>query len=569
MDNNEKNFFKLYYFFLINPDNVLSDVLKSEEYQKYIHQSNISAPDSSLLTSLFDAIFRIIFRHTLPYAEYLDNRNPSTTGYFGESFFFLDNFPEHQHSKSGRTPSPSYSQGFLYLLQFSILNHCIMQSMYHCLEHHTEASQKKKLNAANDYLFSKGIFELHSIPQEDIELNSDPVDKRAKYSSRYRKYTKLDKYSFSKRILESSFGVLPEKGQQKDNPCFEIPLYLNQWSDFIYAHRAVHKMDEALIPRQQERFDASSHKISNAYKALQLAENKKISSIYNVGDKFLFSYPMEYYYGFQTLANIALLLEAIQNQSPSYSARTYKDLEDHKFIDIIKRLFDIPLVYTRHLFLRYACDAVIFGDLGNDRYLSRTPDIVMSQNLPSKNTKIQEIAYGLSLIEGFLLNLTNVVIPLFTDLWNYTIQNINSEIPDSNLKLDLRAFSSYIMKYYSLITADFHSLSREELASCNTNNFQELRRKLTILLNNAETLSYSFTPKSKNSFLLTSMDELIQVYCDMDRLKKSPSISFDHLCSRDMPEGSFGLNKFQKQIKQLHSYRAKEIDFMSTSLFAE
>lgn len=486
------------YLYFINPDNLLNTIISSKEFKEYtLLSQNFAAPKPDAFSELLDYIFSSILKASKPYTDYLDAQNNSHS-FFGE-FIPLEEISEIKNTENFNW---SYTSGATSLMQISLQNQLIIDSFFALLKKDPTPIKEIRLTHLYDDFFQYGYFDLkQKISSEEVSLeHGEDIEKRAKYSQRRNSYIKSSDAYYSKQIFNKISEMTCTNRKNSSPYPTLIKPYLHLFAEYIYSDRSVHLLDKKLdknVPLH-DNYDKVFRTYTNRLNKI----NKDI-------DKLLFSYPMERNYGFSTLYPLKKLLSKIYTTKPSDSKRTFNDLDDHKLIDIINHLFHSPLIYSRAFFFKYACEAVIKSTFSDIHYLSDTDSIALGiRDIPKENNKIFLISKGLILLEEFILNLNNLVYPLLNDLWNIVIAGINQKISNENYKVNLNTLVSYIGSNYKYMTADYTSLSYEEITSIYSVSFAETKHNFMQLKNH-----FTASQEAKNNalppFALSRYEEIL------------------------------------------------------------
>lgn len=131
-----------------------------------------------------------------------------------------------------------------------------------------------------------------------------------------------------------------------------------------------------------------------------------------------------------------------------------------------------PLTYSRQFFLEYALEALRYNDDVLCKYLKTPPSTIGSRSpMETILTDNELTARGLVLITKYFNTLNNITLPVLSSLWQVVFHKLfkEKELPD-NILLDY--YRMYIDNHYSLLTADFTSLSLNQIRkSCSDKNF--------------------------------------------------------------------------------------------------
>lgn len=455
--NNKEFFYRLKYFYFI-PLEKLDNDLKDLHPPKTL-KNHLTSTNRKSLVTLFDSIYDTIFKYSAPYSNFI-NPNINSETFFGEGTFPIS-----------RNALSSYYIGSADLINLSILHHCIIHSFFNFFSKsqgtslQTTATKQNTyaMVAKNNYFFENGFFTVNtSPPPTKLEIKDAGDMHRAKYAQRYHTFVKLLDSYYSKQLLQATLNKLPEKPKtqrHKPNPHFEVPAFLTLWSNFLYSNKSVHHFDRALY---------NETSLLNIYGTLWSEKENLINNCKIPSDKLLLSYPLETTYGFHTLSGIAKLISDFEIHN-TLNQKDYSVLMTDSFFNILKLLFKNPLVYNRHFLIRYACDAIMNGTFAESGYLNTKTTTVISKNAPMILSDSAKINTGLTLLEQYLSTITNLIIPLLTDLWDYACDK---------LELDQSYFKEYIDYYYTIITGNWCTLTAEDISSYHFNSTKDLRTQL-------------------------------------------------------------------------------------------
>lgn len=445
-------YFRLKYFYFIDPDSLIQSVTHSDTYTLYQNQDK---PSTETFSKLLDTIFSTIMNASDTYTSFLDE-DKNTSRFFGECIT-LEDILNTSHLK---VPFSLYTPGATSLLKLSLQNQLIIDSFFQMLEEDPTPIDTVSFTTTYDPYFQNGYFELKKKRAEKDEIfdlyNEEEYDKRCKYMKRRDKYKKTGD-TYSKQLFSSiTQMVSSDRKNSSDYPTLKKP-YLHQFAEYIYSDRSVNAFDKNIVNKPQS--------LSRQYDSIYKSYHTRLSKLEFDVDKLLLSYPAEVNYGFSTLRPLRKLLNKISHCNPSNQKRTFKDLDDHKLVDIANHLYHSPFVYSRAYFFQYACEAAVYSNFNDTQYLSdRSSSIVGVREYPNDKSKITLISKGLSLIEDYILTLNNLIYPLLSDMWSFIISKLNQLSSNTDHKITLTDFAHYINTYYKFLTFDFTQLSPEDIA---------------------------------------------------------------------------------------------------------
>lgn len=458
-------YFRLKYFYFIDPDSLIQSVTHSDAYILYQDQDK---PSTETFSKLLDTIFSTIMNASDTYTSFLDE-DKNTSRFFGECITLEDIL----NTSNLKVPFSLYTPGATSLLKLSLQNQLIIDSFFQMLEEDPTPIDTISFTTTFDPYFQNGYFELKEKRSKNDMIfdhyNEEEYDKRCKYMKRRDKYNKT-KDTYSKQLFSSITQMVSNDRKNSSNyPALTKP-YLHQFAEYIYSDRSVNAFDKNVTNNPQS--------LSRQYASMYESYQARLSTLrFNV-DKLLFSYPSEVNYGFSTLRSLRKLLDKISRCKPSNQKRTFKDLDDHKLVDIVNHLYHSPFVYSRAYFFQYACEAAVYSNFNDARYLSdQSSSIVGVREYPNDKSKITLISKGLSLIEDYILTLNNLIYPMLSDMWSFIISKLNQLFSDPDHQITLTTFVHYINNYYELLSYDFTQLSPVDIAkiySATTKNSKDV-----------------------------------------------------------------------------------------------
>lgn len=417
--------FKLKYFYFINPETVIESIENSEEFEKFI-----AKPDElANIEKFFHRTFSTIFDSASEYTKFLE---PTTIMH---SSFFSSNTYDLTVSMAS-------------LLKLSLRNHCIMHGFFNSLNHLDYVS----ISARNSYLNSVGYFESSENEEESYKIDSN-LSIYQQYTNYYKRLSPED-YSYQLLYLFGEKVDTTGKGFH-----FQLPRNFKEFGDYLMTESYVKTVNKNLL-QQHTRIIFNYDNLY--YSTKEFIQNR----LTNNADRLLFSFPMEYCYCFSTINSMKQFLTTI-NQSTIQENLSLKDLEGQVLLNIISDLPRCRLVYSRHFFLKYACNAVLHSSVSKSPYLEINPDNIVSHNpdpqkIQNKNLLVNT---GLSNIEKFIQTINNFTIPILEDLWTVCFNHIKQDLQNIDLS---RIYKKYIDKNYDILTSDFTLLSNEQIKSCSS-----------------------------------------------------------------------------------------------------
>lgn len=462
-------YFRLLYYYFIKPDDILSTITQSKEFREYnsLNETN-SLHYDAVFSDLLDFIFDTIFEYSLPYTGYLDNNNPAMSTFFGESWFLLKEI-----EPASDTPMASYSQGALSVIKFSIQNHLIIKSFFKLIaDYNNKQTSLKEFSflSKDEEYFKHGYFSIIENSETIKKLLADATgtDDRVKCNQRYHKFMQDSDSCYSKQLLTTVCTLKPAPNQ-KQHEYLTITAPLHKYAYFLYTNKQIHILDKALL---------NDTTITGRFDHLIKAYNKDVSTLEYIADKLLFSYPMEKAYGLSTFEPVYRLLKKITCAKLSQTSRTYKDLDDYKFIQIAQQFLELPLEYSKAFILNYTCDAIIYGEMASSRYLEVPSSTVATKSFSNTESKIGLINSGLILMEKFVQNLKYIVLPLLDDLWTCILDSLNKHIDNKDLHFSMQSFLWYIDNHITEMTYDYTLLNRQTVCSLYHKSLKGVRTQI-------------------------------------------------------------------------------------------
>lgn len=508
--NKNEVYFRLLYYYFIKPDDILSRITQSKEFREYnnLNETNTLRYDA-VFSDLLDFIFDTIFEYSLPYTGYLDNNNPAMNTFFGESWFLLKEI-----EPVSNTPRESYNQGALSVIKFTIQSHLIIKSFFKLMEDSSNTLlpfKKFSFLSKDEEYFKHGYFVLKEDLETTREITADVTgtNDRVKCNNRYHKFINTPDSCYSKQLLTSVCTIEPAPNQ-KQHEYLTITAPLHQYAYFLYTNKQIHILDKALL---------NGTTVIGRYNHMIEAYNKNILALEHNADKLLFSYPMEKAYGLSTFEPVYKLLKKVTCTELSQTSRTYKDLDDYKFIQIVQQFLELPLEYSRTFLLNYACDAIIYGSLAPSRYLEVPSSTVATKSFSNVESKIGLINSGLILMEKFVQNLKYITLPLLDDLWTYILDSLNECIDNKELRLSIQSFLWYIDNHITEMTYDYTLLNRQTICSLSHHSLKGIRVQIQKLLSNQYSdLVVKKLEKEKKGFRADNyLEILLSSYCSSQR----------------------------------------------------
>lgn len=455
MSRPSEQYYRLKYQYFIDADNITEKILSSNEFENYNKKSSTNSPRfDQTLEELLDLIFDTILESSKPYTNFLTNYDRYTHSFFGEVSL--------EHPLCGKVSGADYTNSSTKLHLLSIQNHLILESFFTYLSSTKPEYLPKTLclNSNDSHYFRYGYFDwenYYASPHSQQRKSYGSIY-RATYIQRLKSFEQKPDKHYSKKLITTTAGYSTLKPSNSKRHAYAmVSSYQHIFLDFLYKNRAVHYFDKAI-----EEGLPLAKKYNSLYEDSMGIQNTLSLNL----DKLLFIYPMEKAYGFSTFHFLIQHLEKIYSSKHSEKKRTYNDLVKNEFLELIPYYLECPLVYNRSFLLKYACDAIIYGDLISLRYLEVPKELAMGKVSKDKKSKTQLLSKGSSLLEHYILSINRLILPLLTDLWEITIKNLNNHIKNSEIILNLNTLSKYVQQHFDILTFDFSQLSEEEICSC-------------------------------------------------------------------------------------------------------
>lgn len=538
MFSNTEKYYRLKYYYWINPDDILSKIKESNAYQFYQEEASSLTPDPEAFEDLLDMIFETIFEATLPYTNYL-NPECCFDHFFGENDIYLKDIPNITEPIS---LNRSYTAGAQSLMKLSLFNHLVITTYFQLFQ----KLQPKSFSLTKEFhhYFNHGFFELNSMLESGDLFPAGKEhcdDYRMSYNNRMKNYDSMPAEYHSKRILET---ICTRASIKRKKPSYHLtfPDYLHQFAYFLYTNRTVHCFDKNI---------SASNPLNDIHTSTYKQYMDRISTL-NLGrDKLLFSYPIQKIYGFNTLFFYRKLLSQIHNSSTDIAKRNFSDLNDSKFLALLEQTFHCPMVFSRAFFFKYACETIIWGELTDTRFLSQSPNIAIKKTPKNWDSKITTLEQGFILLEKFIYSINQLVLPLIQDIW---------DVLTEELGFSLEVFSSYIDHHYEDLTADYTLFSYPQIAECYDNKFQETRLR-------AERFNITNPPVRYSTMKLTTdakkqYNQLLNTFFS-PQSQSLMNVDFQKLCDI---EASKPTSK-DSNINVLRNNHAVIVDSITTSPF--
>lgn len=406
---------KLKYFYLIDTDKMLEKLHSSDEYANF----SFASANEMQIKLLFNKIFEVIWEFSSEYNNFLDPMTIMSSSFFCEEN--RDLFP----------PLAS-------LLKLSLRSHCIIHGFFNSFSDNTLIS----ISAPNDKFNSAGYFEtLGKYKTVEFKIESPSTI----YQMYHNYYNRLDENTYS-------YSLLKLLDKNETNPkTFALPEHLKNWGCFMIKNPNIRTINRNLDKKNK----CILVNYINLYNEYMLDQEKLTTPT----DKLLLDAPMQYFYGFSTIKSLIPLLDRIYNITPENSA-SLNNLEGKILKDTMSAFPYCHLIYSRSLFLKYACLAVTDSPSSYSRYLDSNPNIIAFRtNLPQEN----RIEYAPIRISNFLKFVSNITVPILESLWDVCINDLLNTLTNDILP---QIYQKYIDRNYDIMTNDFCHLSYEEIMSC-------------------------------------------------------------------------------------------------------
>lgn len=426
--------YKLKYFYFIDSEISIRSIIASQEFKKF----KVDPNNLTYIEDFFHKVFFTIFESASDYTKFLEPTTIMYSSFFNEADYDM-------------------AVAMASLLKLSLRNHCIMHGLFNSLNHCSYIS----ISARNDTVNSLGYFEsLENNNNQNEEIEGDKNSEKDKKTDIYQKYRNYYKYlspkDYSYQILLLFGRTINTKGEGFH---FQLPKHMKEFGMNLMTEPAVKTINRNLS-KQSSRIMLN---YDSLYSSIEDFQNHLTSN----ADKLLFALPMEYCYCFSTIKSMENFLTEI-HRSTIQNNLSLKDLEGQVLLNIISDLSRCRLVYSRHFFLKYACNAVLNSPTPYSSYLQTNSDNLARQ-IPLSNNQSKNLLAntGLSNVYKFFQTINNFTIPVLEDLWTVCFNQIKATLPNIDLSL---IYKNYIENNYDMLTSDFTLLSDEQIKSCNLQN---------------------------------------------------------------------------------------------------
>lgn len=524
--------YRLKYLYFIDIDKVIANIKNSSEYITFKSDSE----NCNNIANFFHKIFSEIQNNSLEYNSYIYKSSCNSKDFF--------------NLKTNNNDSNISS----YLLYLTFFNHCILHGLFYSLKkNHQDKQDTIAISYSKETELNVGYF--NNTPVEE-KLTSFSLDYDRCFSRYNKKMERIDKDYYSIKILNyiksksnQSNNYIDEntKENRRQTRYFLVPAYLKNVSYALFSSTKINLLNRNLIeksPRTLTNYiSLYEHFVNsicnNNYNLYsQSAANSTDEKNMETGlfpklylkdntDKLLYTTPMEYFYGFSTTASLCKLFNCILD--PPKSLENLKYLESELFNDVIKNLFQCPIVYGRHFLFNYACMSIIkSGDLYSE-YLNREVDDFGKIILPKYYTNITTITtIGLANLQKFFHVINNITLPILETMWNICIE----ELIDSN---HCKTYKTYLDKYYNYIIYDYSALLNftDKKSLYNNDLYNKLSNNLIPTAESIDLFCKSLNIKAydKSSFL-SDLKPTCELYITLNNILLS-SLKYEHIFNFD------------------------------------
>lgn len=467
-DNIEQEYI-LKYFFLTDPIALAKDI---------IDKLPTALKDITDIDSFFHITFEKLYNYLGLYSDFIST-NGNLHTFFGESVFDSDTLTV-----------------LSYLLKLSLYNFCISEGFFYFLENDCFYNANRAfypLTATYKDYFRTGFFSTPIYDNETSKTVDADIYNRALQQSSHRisLFSKLKEDSFLRFVIRDCIKNDTDKNKQYYDQVIEIAkkttkvsmdllgfspdrkranvLYVPNIYKFpaytYFTERSLSSLSknmERTLTFEREGKPTNSSNTNNTYKNIISLYSNLYNALTNSGfenlsdskaDLYTFCTLNERYFGFSTV---------------SYIAQKYAELDftDHNtiFYETLTDLSLCPLVYNRHFFLQYALEAVKNNKVLETQFLAIPSNVKIAESASEKQLTTAEINLRKqNLIKDYFRMLNRMVLPLFSALWKTTLSHLMDSL---KIEKPIEIFQLYIENHFELQTADFTTLSSDELIHC-------------------------------------------------------------------------------------------------------
>lgn len=450
---------KIKYFFLIDTSDILSQIKASEAYEQYTTSSSFDG-----INKLFHTIYRCIFSACHEYTKYLNVRGGGVYSFFGNKEPIIPLLSTDSLSTNEKF---HYNANLENLLFLSLKYHCILHGFFSSLSDEEEAFYKI---APRYETFLKSSFIKYpllspEVPLDSIKNNCNFDSRTISFSRKYTSIKKHPEYYSHKIIITDITRVIPSHRYNYR----EVPSYFRNWGHFCFDNSSISSIDKyvATPPKRAKTF---LNEMSNLHNDIF----QILDSYDNNSDRLLFGFPAEWYYCFSTTSYIHELLSTIYEYAQKKRESSAKihlsqlqitlgTLKGESLLNTIKKVYQLPNVYSRHFFLKYALTAGINSKTLEESYLRPEKPMIEFPSSPPKQAVTAN--HILSRIDDFIDTLNVLTIPMLETCWRIIIHRLNNEILSPEKQITNKIYQQYLNNNYSLLTADFTILPEDKLLS--------------------------------------------------------------------------------------------------------
>lgn len=439
--------YRLKYRYFIDIDSVIANIVNSPEYIAY--KTDETSYDN--ISLILNKIFLDILNNSLEYNSYIFPSSTHYQSFFSPKFAPIYDSPINTH-----------------LLYLTFFHHCILQGLFHSLENcKTEDKSDIKITFANETDLNVGYFSSKPIDIKMSSTMSEYNNKHAKYTQKYERINPnhysiqlLSKIDSMEQININDFDHGKNVKGKRTKKTFYVPTYMKNAAFALFTSTQINTLNRNILdnsPNTLKNYISLYELFINSIKATKIEYNKSSDTdkypkyyLNNNTDKLLYTAPMEYFYGFSTINSICKLLDMLSSIHTELENMQY--LKGKLFNDIAIKLFQCPMVYSRHFLLNYATLSITKSNYLYSTYLERKPYDFGKKIPPEYETNSTNIVTkGLPYIQKFFDIINNITLPILEDMWNTCID----ELINSN---QIEFYKIYLDTNIDYITYDYSNL---------------------------------------------------------------------------------------------------------------
>lgn len=420
---------QLKYFYLIDTDTVISNILKSDTYTVFTEDDNP--------TPLFHLIFKEIYHAAECYTSYILNDY-----YYSHPSFFNEE------------PGNTSAQNAFLLCGLSLFHHCIIHGFQTSLDHSTEeptgAASIVHLSAATEAKIKLGYFRCPDKTNKS-PIHVEPADSTShqNYNNQYHRFfNPKSNIPYSEILLHHMNCRDEDKDKSKNKNQLWIKNYQSNAAYFLFSSGDVKNFNTVL-----HKSDMDNKKRINfidRYSVLHQAVAKHHSGLL-IPDQVLFDMTLESAYHFSLSSYVYKLFSEFHNPE---SSSPIKCLRGETFNNILSDyVFQLPITYNRSIFLKYACMAL----LGNHTLKpSYPPDPLKSFGTYDSSAPIASDLFAIEALKniGYFFRMLNyITIPILESFWDVVTTALNAEH-----SITLEHYQKYIEANYKIMSMDYTTL---------------------------------------------------------------------------------------------------------------